>query len=163
MKGRRSYPLEVEPGRVLRQYSSEEALELARQWIEVYAQRAQGANIKAYLWHTFSFGAYPSVCKNEAQALYEQQVSPELVVLSNDRRSAVLTDALPRWCSESDWLVFPPNLAWTMAFTHEDGWLGPYFAKHQKYDVLVSRMLEEARARERKVKEIERAKQEGWA
>lgn len=162
MKIRRKSDLQVEPGRLLRRFTEDEALELTDQWVSVYAQYAQGANLKAYLWHTFSFGAYPSVCKREAQLLYEQQVATELVVLSNDRRSALLTDALPTQCDVTDYLVFPTSLAWTIAFTHEDGWLGPYFAKHAAYDALVAQDLERARARERRMKEIERARRGGW-
>jgi hypothetical protein len=162
MKTRRTSDLEVGPGRLLRRFTEDEALELTDQWVNVYAQHAQGANLKAYLWHTFSFGAYPSVCKREAELLYEQQLATELVVLSNDRRSALLTDALPTRCDATDYLVFPTNLAWTMAFTHEDGWLGPYFAKHAAYDALVAQDLERARARQRKTNEIERAKRGGW-
>ena len=135
---------------------------LTNQWISIYAQNAQGANFRAYLWHTFSFGAYPSVCKQEAERLYRQQVTAELIVLSNDRRSALLTDALPTKCDAMDYLVFPTNFAWTMAFTHEDGWLGPYFAKHAHYDALVAQDLERMRAQRRKAMEIECAKQRGW-
>lgn len=49
-----------------------------------------------------------------------------------------------------------------MAFTHEDGWLGPYFAKHPNYDALVLQEIERGRAIQRKAQEIARAKQEGW-
>jgi hypothetical protein len=162
VKRRHKLELEVEPGRLLRQFTEDEALQFTNQWINVYAQNAQGANLKAFLWHTFSSGAYPSVCKQEAERLYAQQLAAELVVLSNDRRSAVLTDALPTKCDVMDFLVFPTNLAWTMAFTHEDGWLGPYFAKHKNYDALVAQELERVRAQQRKAAEIEHAKQKGW-
>jgi hypothetical protein len=162
VKTHRQFDLEVEPGRLLRRFSEDEALKLVDQWVGIYAQNAQGANLKAYLWHTFSFGAYPSVCKREAELLYEQQIATEVVVLSNDRRSALLTDALPTKCDVMDYLVFPTNFAWSMAFTHEDGWLGPYFAKHANYDALVQQDRERAQAQRRKEQEIERAKREGW-
>lgn len=155
--------LEVEPGQVLRRFTEAQAREWARQWIGVYAQDAFGANIKAYLWHTFSFEKYPSVCKNDAEVRYRQQTATEIVVLSNDRRSALLTDALPAKCDRMDYCVFPTNLAWTMAFTHEDGWLGPYFATHPDYKALVAQDVERHRARRRKAEEVERAKREGWA
>jgi hypothetical protein len=35
-----------------------------------------------------------------------------------------------------DFHVFPKNFAWSMAFTHEDGWIGPKFFKHVKYEQL---------------------------
>jgi len=167
MKSRRKFDLEVEPGRVLRRFTEDEAVDLSEQWIGVFGRQAQDANLKAYLWHTFSFGAYPSVRGHEAELQYRQQVAPEFVVLSNDRHSALLTDVLPTRCGfVDDYLVFPTNFAWTMAYTHEDGWLGPYFAKHTAYDSLVAHAKKSALAAQRKAKvkaeEVERAKREGW-
>lgn len=162
MKGRRSIELDVTPGQVLQRFTKPEALEWADRWIGVYAQDTFGANIKAYLWHTFSFGRYPSVCLQEAEDLYRQQTATDIVVLANDRRSGLVTDALPSHLSYKDCCVFPTNLAWTMAFTHEDGWLGPYFAKHPDYARLVAQDVEQHRARRQKALEIERAKRKGW-
>lgn len=122
------------------------------QWIGAYAQNVQGAKLNDYLWHTFSFGIYPSVCEREAELLFTQQIATEFVVLSNDRRSALLTDALPTKCNMMDYLVFPTDLAWSVAFTHEDGWFGHYFAKHPNYEA----SLERARAQQRKAQVIER-------
>jgi hypothetical protein len=39
-----------------------------------------------------------------------------------------------------------------MAFTHEDGKFGPYFAKHPNYETF----LERSRAQQRKAQEIKR-------
>lgn len=161
MKGRRSVEPDVTPGQVLQRFTKQEALAWAERWIAVYAQDAFGANIKAYLWHTFCAGRYPSVCLQEAEELYRQQTATDIVVLSNDRRSGLITDALPD-LHYTDCCVFPTNLAWTMAFTHEDGWLGPYFAKHPDYAKLVAQDVERHRARKQKALEIERAKREGW-
>jgi hypothetical protein len=155
--------LEVGPGRILRRFTEREAQQLLEEWIDVYAKNAQGANIEAYLWHTFSAGTFPSVCKREAELRYAEQVAFEIVVLSNDRVSALLTDVLPTSCNASDYLVFPKSLAWTMAFTHEDGWLGPYFAKHARYDSLVVGDVRRSRDMQRKALEAERAKREGWS
>ncbi|MDR2637703.1 MAG: DUF4275 family protein [Zoogloeaceae bacterium] len=152
----------MEPGRVLRHFTEKEALKWAERWISVYAQDARGANIKAYLWHTFSSGRYPCVCKQEAEDSYRRQIATEIVVLSNSRRSGLLTDALPTNLACMDYCVFPVNMAWTMAFTHEDGWLGPYFATHPDYKKLVAQDAERLRALQQKAKEIEHAKQRGW-
>lgn len=162
MSSRQSHEPEVEPGKVLQRFTEDEALRWAERWIAVYAQDAFGANIRAYLWHTFSFGRYPSVCKRESEELYRLQSATEVVVLSNDRRSCLLTDALPTNLRWKDYCVFPANLAWTMAFTHEDDWLGPYFAKHSNYSKLVAQEAEQDRARQQKAREVERAKQKGW-
>ena len=162
MKIPRKPDLEVGQGRVIRRFTEEEARQLVRGWIDVYAKNAEGANIEAFLWHAFSSGAFPSVCKREAELRYAEQVASEIVVLSNDRVSALLTDSLPTQCSVSDYLVFPKNLAWSMAFTHEDGWLGPYFAKNSRYDSLVAENIRRSRDMQRKALEAERAKREGW-
>jgi len=45
-----------------------------------------------------------------------------------------------------------------MAFTHEDGWLGPYFAKHSQYDKLNQQNIKSIE----KALSIEQAKQKGW-
>jgi hypothetical protein len=49
-------------------------------------------------------------------------------------------------------------MAWTMAFTHEDGWLGPYFARHASYQNLNAENL----AMIRKAKKAEEARLKGW-
>lgn len=59
----------------------------------------------------------------------------------------------------ADCLVFPPNFAWTMAFTHEDGWLGPFFATHPNVDRLDAANL----AQIRKQRELVEARAKGWA
>jgi len=49
-------------------------------------------------------------------------------------------------------------MAWTMAFTHEDGWLGPYFAKHSQYSKLNQENIDQIA----KAQAIEQARQKGW-
>lgn len=162
MKTPHKSDFEVGQGRIVRRFTEQEARQIVGEWIDVYAKNPAGAHSEAFLWHTFSSGAFPSVCKREAQRHYAEQVAAEIVVLSNDRVSALLTDSLPTQCSVSDYLVFPKNLAWSMAFTHEDGWLGPYFAKHPRYDSLVSENIRRSRDMQRKAMGAERAKREGW-
>ena len=162
MKTPRKSDLEVGQGRIIRRFTEQETRQILGEWIDVYAKNAERANIKAFLWHTFSSGAFPSVCKREAELRYAEQVASEVVVLSNDRVSALLTDLLPTQCSVSDYLVFPRNLAWSMAFTHEDGWLGPYLATHARYDSLVAENIRRSRDMQRKALEAKRAKREGW-
>ena len=89
-----------------------------------------------YKWHVFSYGSYPSAALEEARSLYAQVTSSEYVVLTNASNDGLVTDQKPSSSSLTDFYVFPRNLAWTMAFTHEDGWLGPYFAKHRNFESL---------------------------
>jgi hypothetical protein len=162
MKPHHKCDLEVGPGRIIQKLSEEEVQKLTNQWMDIYARNTQKKILTTYLWHTFSSGSYPSVCRREAELLYTQQITNEVVVLSNNCLSALVTDALPKNCNLMDYFVFPTNLAWTIAFTHEDGWLGPYFAKHPNYNALVLQEIERGRAIQRKAQEIARAKQEGW-
>jgi hypothetical protein len=150
-----SIPLE----HIVREYDEAEAQAWARLWLRVYARNRQGANIKAYLWHIFSFQRYPSLSGAAAEGEYLKQTGAEFVVLSNDCTQALLTDQLPKVRPWSDCYVFPPNLAWTMALTHEDGWLGPYFARHRDH---VSLDLENEK-RLRKAHEKEVARRKGWS
>ena len=150
--------IEIEPGKVLRVLPAVEASYLADAWLEVFAKNRRGANTKAYLWHTFSANRYPSAAGKEALAQYELQLTSEYIVLSNDRDVAFVTDQRPTNCYLSDWYVFPENFAWTMAFTHEDGWLGPYFARHERF----SELNRENEMKIRKAREAEAARLKGW-
>jgi hypothetical protein len=71
----------------------------------------------------------------------------------------VITNLRPTTASIGDYLVCPLNWAWTMAFTHEDDSLGPYFAVHRDYDRLQASNVKAMRKR----REAEVAKQRGWA
>ena len=148
----------IEPGRVLREYSREEAASLAEQWLAVFAADASAPGMRRYLWHIFSYGSAPALALGEAREQYELETCAEYVVLSNERDVAFVTDQRPTASALRDWFVFPPNMAWTMAFTHEDGWLGPYFARHPKHAIL---SVDNA-TRLKKQREIENAKQRGW-
>ena len=154
---RKALPL-IQPGNVLRHYTLDETTALVTQWLEAFGADRHGVNSKAYLWHIFSGTRYPSLSGTEAMAEYEKQVAVEYVVLSNDRKTAFATDTLPQSSSLTDYYVFPANLAWTMAFTHEDGWLGPYFARHGNFAALNEINLE----RVRKLRQAEAARLKGW-
>lgn len=154
--------IELIPAEPLRLYSTTEAAEFAKQWMDILCTNKQGVNTKAYLWHIFSSGRYLSVSGEEAISRYRQHSAPEYVVFSNDHTLAALTDRLPETCNLTDYYVSPLNLAWTMAFTHEDGWLGPYFAVHPNYEALNKKNLDHIRNNERKRQEIENARSKGW-
>lgn len=155
---RRPKPLDVTPGAILRQYSDEEVAACVAKWLDVFGHDRLGVNAKAYLWHIFSGGRYPSLGGNDALAEYKRCAAPEYVVLSNGRDIAFETNLLPIACSLSDWYVCPRNFAWTMMFTHEDGWLGPYFARHKDFVKLNDANLK----RLQKAAEAEAAKLKGW-
>jgi hypothetical protein len=137
----------VQPGTVVRENSAVETKALVARWLEAFGENRQGVNAKDFMWHIFSSARYPSLSGNNAIAEYAKQMAPEYVVLSNDRKTSFVTDLLPSTADMSDWYVFPGNLAWTMTFTHEDGWLGPYFARHRNFDKLNEANLAQLRKR----------------
>lgn len=152
----------IKPEGILQTYTKAEAQQWVERWRGVYASGEHAPGLARYLWHTFSWGAYPSVSGEEAEQLYAAHRYSDVIVLSNDRKTAFRSVSLPVSERVIDFYVFPPDLAWTMAFTHEDGWLGPYFAKHPDYETMVEKAKEQRLAADRKAKELERAKQNGW-
>ena len=142
----------------LRQFTPVEVTGLVQQWLDVFGKDRVGMNTKAYMWHVFSGGRFPALDGEQALLEYGKQACGEFVVLSNDRDEAFLVDSRPDDRPFSDFYVFPPNLAWTMAFTHEEGWLGPYFARHPKYADLNAANI----AKVKKQEEIAHAKSRGW-
>lgn len=157
MKQKR-HELQILPGNITRIYTKPEVVKLVDNWLHVFGKDKVGINSRSYMWHVFSFERYPNIAGVLAQTEYEKHVAAEYIVLSNDRDLAFFTDQRPSVCSLRDYLVFPPNLAWTMAITHEDGWLGPYFARHALYEKLNAENL----AKLRKNFQIEYARQQGW-
>jgi hypothetical protein len=168
MSKRKSTDLEVTPGPVLRRYTADESRDLVRDWLAVFS--GGGApGTSSYLWHVFSYEAYPSLSLGPAHVESELQVAPSFIVLGNSRDQAIETSVRPTECSASDCVIFPPNMAWTMAFTHEDGYLGPFFAKHRDHDKLNRQNIEAVRklqladeANRKKALEVEQAKKKGW-
>lgn len=152
------HQVQVEPGKVLDQLGQDETEAFAKSWVAVFGQKP-APHMTDYLWHVFSYGSYPSVALQDALLAYASATSPEYVVLSNDGDEAFITDQRPTSCSFRDYYVFPKNLAWTMAFTHEDGWLGPFFATHGDFDKLNGENLTGVR----KAEDAAEAKQKGYS
>jgi Domain of unknown function (DUF4275) len=155
---RRSTAIVVNPGPIERTLSEAEVLRWVEQWLAAFPANRIGIHADDYLWHIFSYERHPCASKSQAHSAYESQIAPEYVIISNDRDEGCITKSRPTACSLRDWLVFPPNLAWTMAFTHEDGWLGPYFAQSAKYAELD---LANRTALDKNV-QIAEAKRKGW-
>jgi hypothetical protein len=129
----------VEPGASVRHFTEAEAATLTADWLAAFGADRDGVKAtghKGFLWHSFCAGRYPCVAREDARSHYRLQRAAEYVVLLNDGRAAVATDALPLEVPLADYCVFPPNLAWTMAFTHEAPLDGPYFARHARFDEL---------------------------
>ena len=123
---------------VLRRCSEEERTHLARQLLDVFGR---DANPRTLGWHLFSRQFYPSLKNEAALEAYQQHLAAEYVVLSIKPwlEEGFVTNVRPAPFPRpvSDYIVFPPNLAWTMLFTHHDGGYGeigpPFFARHPDY------------------------------
>jgi hypothetical protein len=148
---------EVHPGKIVSRFSKEEAIVLANSWLSIFGEKP-APHMHDFMWHVFSYGSYPSVALQKAHDAYQNIASPEYVVLSNDRDEAFITDQKPTSSCFSDYYIFPKNLAWTMVFTHEDGWLGPFFAKHRDFEKLNHENLKKIM----KIKEAAIAKTKGY-
>ena len=156
---RRRKTITVEPRPIERTLSSEEVEGWVKGWIEALPADRTGIHNNSYLWHVFSYDRYPSVCKAEAHQAYKHQVALEFVLIANDQDQGIITKVRPTGCSLEDWLVFPSNFAWTAAFTHMDGWLGPFFARGSTFAEL-DLQNRQALAKQAQVAE---AKRKGWA
>ena len=149
--------IKVSPGKLLKVFDDAETKIIEQQWIDIFCKNKIGLNIKQYKWHIFCGEGYPSIEGKLAEEKYKKHNSPNYIVMSNEGE-AFLTDEKPDNLNYQDSYVFPENLAWTMAFTHEEGWMGPYFAKHKDY----TRLEEKNMHRIKKLKQIELAKSKGW-
>lgn len=155
--------LTVAPGKVVERLTAEQVDELCRAWVAAYPADRHGINVTAYAWHVFSFERYPSISGDEALGEYEKNEATEYLVLVDDEREGLITDQRPMKASATDYIVCPRNWAWTMAFTHEDGSLGPYFARHRDYEVLQGENRKAVTDMTHKRQQMERAKKKGWA
>ena len=121
--------------------SREERADALERWSSVYgwATFRRTGRMRpgrgCFHWHAFSFDDVPSRQGEMAHALYRLERPPAYLVIPEHAarhsfacRGGTLPDLLPL---VEDILVFPEDLSWTMAFTHEVSWhLGPYFARY---------------------------------
>jgi hypothetical protein len=88
-----------------------------------------------YRWHGFSFELEPCVAGLDALAKYQSQYPARFFVFDEDGE----------WCyvcergrypdlsvCEDDMYVSHHNMKWTMAFTHEQPGIGPFFAERAR-------------------------------
>ena len=128
--------IECNPNELIKVLTQAETKEIEKQWMKVFCKNKQGFNTKAYKWHIFSGNGFPSIEGDEAQKEYDNRKEKKYIVMGNEGELAILINQKPNSYNYKDYNVFPVNMAWNMAFTHEEGWLGPYFAYHPNYKVL---------------------------
>jgi hypothetical protein len=160
-RGKRG-PLNVSPVGSVRVLTRGETSTLIEQWkAEFFVWHKYSSSMFPWSSFTSEFG-FPAIERVEAQAAYEAQVALEYTIISDDKVSGLATDVKPIEISHSDCVVFPANLAWTMAYTHETGMYGPYFAKHRDYEKLSLDNLTSLRRSKAKEVALERARSQQW-
>ena len=117
----------------------QEKQQLQQQWRAVFAFRLNtqpGRRTSSHRdWHVFS--TKQSVCRDHetALSLYSRATATDFFIIpeGEDLPGLRCTSAtLPDLSSlQLDLYVSPPGFAWTMVFTHEPAWHGPYFARRE--------------------------------
>lgn len=150
--------MQIKPETIIKTFDKSETHKIKERWKKAFCKEGQGIGLNQYLWHIFCWERYPSVEGPDAEREYSAHLAKSYIVMPNDNDRAVLVNIKPEGLNYADVYVFPENYAWTMAFTHEEGWMGPYFAQHKNYKALEK---ENVQYRE-KLRQIEYAKKKGW-
>ena len=118
-----------------------EASRLFDAWCEAFMQPAKLRTGKwrhrGFHWHAFSSGMCPAESGRRAFELYRAEEACPLVVIPESWGEAACVKAFGRTPDLTptglDLYLFPESLDWTMAFTHEQPWLGSYFTRREWY------------------------------
>lgn len=123
--------------------SSQEKAHWQNRWREAFggpyqAKFGQG-DLQQYDWHLFSFKVHPAIGGDAARKKLSQRAAgASLLMIPSDLDRF---DQMPAFALSGtkrapdlsslyiDYMVFPKTLEWSYACTHEDGWIGPYFAE----------------------------------
>jgi len=154
--------IDLVSGNVLGELSNDSIKEIMEKWDSVFCplSKLEKGQIQysEFKWHVFSSGIYSSEEGSAALDEYRTHNAREFYVIPEINswpvEAAFLVDKMPSpdLVNElKDIYIFPKNLAWTMVFTHEYDWLGPYFAKNKSYAELNKKNLQSVQA-----------KQHGW-
>ena len=119
----------------------EQALQIAQKWLSVFcSHRTSFKGIrggKTYLWDEM----HSKFQNADAIAEYNKHFAPSYFLMPDNfaefEKQIYVSRTKPMGNPKlSDFHVFPKNLAWSTAFTHEDGWIGPKFFRHSQYSLL---------------------------
>lgn len=116
---------------------------LATEWHQLYCPAniawVKYKPIKSYRWEFLDNELIQSQ-NADAYTLYKQQNALEYFVMpesyGDGKAQMYKTTSLPfveTQIPRLDCYVFPKNMAWCMAFTHEAEWIGPFFLMHREY------------------------------
>jgi hypothetical protein len=122
----------------------EETNTIVRRWRETFAARVYettGQWVHAgFDWHAFSSGIAYAIDGQAAEHAYREawaKLKPPGIprpyylvaqsALSGEQVAYRCRSLEPPHLGDRDELVTPLDFSWTMAFTHEQGWIGPFF------------------------------------
>lgn len=127
----------------LQPLTAEQTQTWQQRWREAFSRPVKAATGRwthaGFDWHAFSYEYSPSVTGDEARNAYRATSERSLVVVPNlddGGVGCVITfQEQPNLEGRvHDLYLFPESLSWTMVFTHEDGWCGPYFSRKDWVD-----------------------------
>ena len=112
-----------------------------QRWREVYARAVHAATgswkLGQFDWHVFSHPYARSLNGQEAMRAYEEERPKVLLICPEYEEFPAVRLRVgkrkPSFRQENgDVYVFPEDLSWTVAFTHEESLgLGPYFSRRE--------------------------------
>ena len=114
--------------------------ELFRLWCSIYCQPVRMQTGKnrhlGFHWHAFSYDFSPSREGVSAFELYAAERPTSLVIIPEFWSVAPCVRCYPESPPDLtelrlDLYVFPESAEWTMAFTHEQPGIGPYFSRRE--------------------------------
>lgn len=122
----------------------DEARDVLRQWRQSFAVRVYEATghwvHEGFDWHVFSYGFAHALQGPPAEHAYRQAwatMKPPGVrrhfllaarsAFDGEQVIYRCSSVEPPMLGSRDELIVPLDFSWTMAFTHEQGWLGPFF------------------------------------
>ncbi len=118
--------------------SKEAAEKFSEQWVRIFAplvKKEHGVYIhRGYRWHAYSYRLQPCIEGEEAINKYRHQPDSPFYVFNESLSYCALckADRYPELSGlHTDIYVTHNKMAWTMAFTHEQPQIGPFFAEHR--------------------------------
>ena len=117
------------------------AWSVEKAWLEVYARHVKHETgswvVDRFHWHGFSNGFEKYIEGEEAFAALKDQwpvtmvLFDEAVSFCYEIAATSKFEQLIEICRFGDLYLSHHNMKWTIAFTHEDGWYGPYFSSRE--------------------------------
>ncbi len=131
---------------------------IEKSWLKYFCGEHKSKHGKyftgGFRWNALGESKTPFLEEDQAVEAYKNEIAIEYYVFPESGEGdfvLVLKEKPPVSMLEEyrDFYVFPKNMAWTMAFTHEYGWIGPYFVKNENYIELNKKNIQAVNARKR--------------